>query len=356
LSPHQHEGKIVTYGFISVSFFKEITKSKIVHSADMVINNAREIADGKSIFVIVEDGRYSGILILAEPRETEYSLVAFQQEVNGVVCVTDKSGTTRFFHKNGISIHEFRQWRFKPNIASAVSQIHKIAPMVSYKDLSMILKFCFYSLSVDKIGATIVWFIRQPSEALLAATKPRINTQLLQMNIIHSLNLWAFQSLLERNDGAALMLQNGEIFGIGAHLQSSQKSQELLPAYSGTRHTSARRFSYDCSESLVFTVSADGPVSVFSDGLKVTEIDSLDYNHIANFYRNLKIELEDNSNDVDKNEWEEVCPKCGKTSIVHEIFIYGWRERETVSCPVCNTEIASRKCYQLDSQLVKRFT
>ncbi|NEP00851.1 MAG: hypothetical protein F6K58_19740 [Symploca sp. SIO2E9] len=349
LSPHQHEGRIVSYGFVSVSKLKSLQNCTVVKAVEVSIKQARETADGKSIFVIVEDGHYAGLLIFQQLRETEYSLVLLQKEVEGILCVADSNGTTRFFSPNGISIHELRRWRIKPNISSTAKIIKGSAPMVDYTSLTKVLEFCFYSLSANKIGATIVWFLQEPSDTALRAARPQTSTQAFHMNLFASQNLQALPSVLERNDGAALMSPAGEIVGVGTHLQVSAKSEELIPPYAGTRHTSARRFSYDYSESLVFTVSSDGPVSIFSDGLKVTELYTFDSEAAAEFYRSVVPD----PNDVHESSCEVICPKCGKTSIVHEILIYGWRERETAECPLCGTQLASRRCFQLNSQIIK---
>jgi DNA integrity scanning protein DisA with diadenylate cyclase activity len=351
LSPHQHEGKIVPYGVISVATPNSLPNYTVVSSMEVSIDQARAVADGKSIFVFVEKGQYAGLLILQQPRETESSLVLLQHELKGVVGVTDSSGTTRFFSQNGIAIHEHRRWRIKPNISRTTNIIRRFAPMVNYNDLAKIIEFCFYSLSANKTGATLVWFLRRPSDAALSVATPQIYTQALHMNLLSLQNLPALQSILERNDGAALISPMGEVMGVGAHLQISKKSEELIRPYSGTRHTSARRFSYDRAESLIFTVSSDGPVSVFSDGLKVTELYIFDTEFVAEYYRSVAPDPDD----VLEDSWEVVCPKCGKTSIVDEILIYGWRERETAECALCGTQIASRKCYHLNTQMVKRF-
>ncbi len=40
----------------------------------------------------------------------------------------------------------------------------------------------------------------------------------------------------------------------------------------GTRHTSSARHTYDCPDVLAFVVSADGPVTVFSDGQRIADL------------------------------------------------------------------------------------
>lgn len=350
LRPHQHEGKIVPYGFISVGTQKSLKDCTRVSSEEITINKAREIADGKSIFVIIEANQYAGLLILQQPEETEYSLVAFQKKLDGVIGVTSSNGTTRFFSKNGIAIHELRNWRIKPNIKITTEIIRRSVPMINCSDVSKILEFCFYSLSANKTGATLVWFLREPDSTAFIAAKPQMDTQALHINLLSSQNLLPLQSILERNDGAALISPVGDVIGIGAHLQQSEKSTRLIAAYSGTRHTSARRFSYDWAESIIFTVSSDGPVSIFSDGLKTTELDSFNAAVIADHYRSITPE-----NHIDHSSWNVTCSECGKISIIDEIVVSGWKDRETVSCKLCDTQLAARKCYQLTSRIVKIF-
>ncbi len=147
LHPHQHEGKVVTYGFVSVEILKTLQNYTLVSSQEINIDKARTLADGKSIFVVIEANQYAGLLILHQPVETEYSLVSFQKNLNVIVGITDSNGTTRFFSKNGIAIHELRNWRVKPNIDSTARTIKRSASMVNYKHVSKILEFCFYSLS-----------------------------------------------------------------------------------------------------------------------------------------------------------------------------------------------------------------
>jgi len=60
---------------------------------------------------------------------------------------------------------------------------------------------------------------------------------------------------------------------VGAQLKYSEASKRLIEARAGTRHTSAQRFSYDFAKGIIFVVSSDGPVTVFSDGMSVTDLE-----------------------------------------------------------------------------------
>ena len=96
----------MTYGFISVTTLKYSSDCTRVSSNELTINQARAIADGKSIFVIIEANQYAGLLILSQPQETEYFLIAFQKKLGGIIGVTGSNGTTKFFSHQGIAIHE----------------------------------------------------------------------------------------------------------------------------------------------------------------------------------------------------------------------------------------------------------
>jgi len=56
-----------------------------------------------------------------------------------------------------------------------------------------------------------------------------------------------------------------------SQLKYSEASKRL-EARAGTRHTSAQRFSYDFAKGIIFVVSSDGPVTVFSD-MSVTDLE-----------------------------------------------------------------------------------
>jgi len=350
LKPDLHEGRIISYGFIGVESLAKLENHAIVMPSDLSISQARSIADGKSLFVVIRGKDYSGIVHLAEPLSNERDIVAFQKRIGGVVCVTDNHGITKFFSSNGISLHELRGWKIKPNVSQVARTITQHATMVNKRLLVAILEFCLHALGANKTGATLAWFLKSPSQDMISlVARVQTDTQSLEINLSDQQSLSALQSILERNDGAALISPDGKLLGVGAHLATSPASMDLIPAYAGTRHTSARRFSYDRPETIVFTVSSDGPVTIFSDGLEIGKIDTYDAFSVELAYKNLATD----ANDVVSSSWETTCSKCGKTSIVHEIFIYGWRENETVDCPLCGTQLEARRCYALNARLIK---
>ena len=67
-------------------------------------------------------------------------------------------------------------------------------------------------------------------------------------------------------DGAAMLDGEGVLRGLGVRLVPSVEAEGTVDAFGGTRHTSARRYSYDDPLATVIAVSEDGPVSVFRSG------------------------------------------------------------------------------------------
>jgi len=134
-------------------------------------------------------------------------------------------------------------------------------------------------------------------------------------------------------------------------LSASDAAQKWIPPYEGTRHTSARRASFDYPQAIVITVSADGPVTIFSDGVSIFQIGWFSADRAAAAYRKtFGRALEDAvwaSGDLAK------CKQCGKTSQVEILTIAGWRDNEEVDCPICGQSLATARCFTIHANVVK---
>jgi DNA integrity scanning protein DisA with diadenylate cyclase activity len=69
-----------------------------------------------------------------------------------------------------------------------------------------------------------------------------------------------------------LVGRDGQLLAVNVILLSERASEQAVPAMKGTRHTSAARHTYDSPDVLAFVVSADGPVTVFSDGQRIADL------------------------------------------------------------------------------------
>ena len=65
------------------------------------------------------------------------------------------------------------------------------------------------------------------------------------------------------------MSRQGEVLNYWAMLDPTAGAKRLVAEMGGTRHTSAKRYSYNEPGSIVVVVSEDGPVTIFSDGAMI---------------------------------------------------------------------------------------
>jgi DNA integrity scanning protein DisA with diadenylate cyclase activity len=350
LRPHVHEGKVVAYGFAHVDRLLVPEGATLIRHDQMPLRVARILADGSASFVCLEGGEYGGLLVLGTPCEDEYDLVRLRTALGGLVGLTDASGASRFFSAGGIAVHEYRRWRFKPTVKESASAIRRHAPELDAAKIESILAFCYHGLSPTGTGTILVWYVRAPSEGALGRASVRVPLAYLELNVFSQSSLRVLHSLLNRSDGAVLVEPDGRVLGLGAHLQVSESSQTLIAPSPGTRHTSARRYSYDWPEAVAFTVSVDGPVTVYSDGCKVTELALIRTDQVAAVLRRIA----PGRDDLAAEEWEAACPRCHKVSLVGGVRIPGWHERQSAICAVCGAVVAEEATLQLSARVVKR--
>jgi len=111
----------------------------------------------------------------------------------------------------------------------------------------------------------------------------------------------------------------------------------------------SKRASFDLPATLIVTVSADGPVTVFSDGVNVFEW-AFSASVTAEAYRRASPSRRDG---IWPDRDMAQCPKCGKHSRIEKLTIAGYRDDETADCPVCKTEVATGRCTYLHANIVK---
>jgi hypothetical protein len=232
--------------------------------------------------------------------------------------------------------------------ADAAARIHRSVPQVDTKVLDDVLELATQTLSPRGIGATLV---------LPVAPFVTVAERVANVRDVGELRLTladgeTIAHLLAHVDGATLLTPDGTVSAIGAHLLASEKAIALVPARRGTRHTSAIRFSYDVPEVVVVTVSADGPVSVFSDGISLFETDWWSAAHQAQRLEQALSPL------VQDAAWTSEgatvrCENCGKWSLVEKLTMAGWDGSETARCQVCAHPVAEGHYFEIRANIIK---
>ena len=366
LSPAIHEGKIQSYGFIVssdvdspinriISDKAHVNRTKTSWLADrcysfsnFALTEARRIADGCYSFAIFSDGQFQGVLTLEQNAQNELQLVQLQQELKAIICTTDTSGVTRIFCEEGVLIHQYRRWQRKLSVGNALQNISRCIPQADGGILRDILEFCFHDLSPRKIGATLVWCLADISPEEIENMQPNFNLRQIEAKVGDALSTAILRHLLTYTDGAAILSPEARVVGVGAQLKYSDESRRLIEAYAGTRHTSARRFSYDFDKVVIFVVSSDGPVTIFSDGMSVVDLKVQLAGMATENTEPLptKLEMVSCSNELN-------CPTCKKRIKIQETEFVEHKDNQQIFCPVCRRFIYSVSCSGLDVYIVK---
>ena len=344
LYPPKHEQKVTGYGSIVV------TKPLSAKIASLDVRNlsaeiARQLADGVSTFSVVHK-KLVRIMLRTASCVEELDLIELHRETKGILIHRNHHGVVRVFKDDAIYIHESGVWMTRPYARSILAKVENAVPQADSWKMDRILQFAFHVLSPWNVGATLVWWINERKRA----PKVGLDISASGMYATDKGHYGALRSILRQYDGALLISPNGQVQSIGYHLKYTKKAEKFIKQVRGTRHTSAKRYSFDQASAVVFVVSEDGPVSVFSDGAKVTELVQVTAVQTARELRNL---VPAKASDVEAYNQLVKCPKCGKKITVEIIIVYGLRERETGDCPICGTELHSQMCWQINTRLVK---
>jgi len=346
LTPHVHEGKIPAYGAALLrnqALIDRALRSVPFPSQDE--DSMIKLATGEQALVAHNTVGERFLLIFKDHIGSEATLVKLSAETDAVILRRTSTNETCIYDKGNVTIHKDRQWSFKGNAKIAVRQATQQAPMIDSTFLQELVDYAYHELSPRRIGATLVW--------LLKDTQIEGGHALgMELNITSTVDRHLLADYLDQTDGATIVSSNGLVERVGVQLSYTEKAREIIKEIGGTRHTSARRFSFDRPETIVVVVSADGPVSLFSDGLTLATLATKSFASVT-VADALRKAAPVKANDVSHDDWEEVCTNCGKKSIIDRIVIDGWKEHETANCPVCGEEIASANCFTIDATPLK---
>jgi len=356
--PPVHEGRRPSYGCI-LTLERDL---EVVASGDVALDlvqlldpmdyeAARELADGVSTFVIRSVTTNEAALARLAPGD-ERSLYEFAWSSNCWIVQRHPNGNVRLFGRERVTTLSADEWTAKPY---AHTRWLELTHGMGGDSKSMMvgqaqLRLCLHLLSPRRIGATLVWMTNDPTSEIEGYLTKRSRPIAAPLNVTDHLHDDAIAAVLASVDGACLVEPNGDIAGIEAFLDNSARSVELGLGDHGTRHTTAARFSYDVAGAIVFVVSADGPVSVFSDGVRLMRLDP-DENpyrlHAWTFAREL-------GDDSVINRQVKICSTCDKRVVIEATAPVGAGTGATaVPCPVCNSPLGGAAVGDYRSRVLK---
>jgi hypothetical protein len=190
--------------------------------------------------------------------------VVIVSEASGGTVVQRRADGIRLAGSFGVARWDGSGWHLEPPIGRWMSDAGHIllagGSPHQREVLDQLLQFAVHDLGASGIGALLVLGVGEdpPIEERLPSPPP--------LALLQPAALGPLRHVLAQTDGAAIFDVGGILRHLGARLVPSLRAEGTTPAFGGTRHTSARRFSFDQPDAVVVAVSDDGPVTVFCGG------------------------------------------------------------------------------------------
>jgi hypothetical protein len=223
---------------------------------------ARRFADGLSSWLLRRSDGMDELVVFDRPAGSERDLVVLSLVLNATVVQRHPAGAVRVVGSFGVLRWEGFSWHLEPPVSKWIDALSANAGHGDPSVLEAMLEFAVHDLGSLGIGAILVY---RPDDS----PGPPVENRLPKpptLRISRASQLAPLRHALAQIDGAAIFDVDGVLRQLGARLVPSAASEQTVQAFGGTRHTSARRYSYDDPFATVIVVSEDGPVTVFRNG------------------------------------------------------------------------------------------
>ena len=355
LHPNVHEKQVEPYGavFCGRSSPRSLAV-RLVTVADSEIEMSRQFADGRRSFLVYLATSNPKLGIYDIALGDEYRLLQLAEEMQGIVLQRLHTGVVKLIQNGEIYSIRGRMWSHKESIDKALNRILAYLENVPIAEILSILRgfitLCYYYLSPEGVGATLVWLLNDKGVAAIQSGRA-VGLASLDLSVRDADTYPLIRHILEHQDGATSVLSSGKLECTGVHLTFSEKAAKAVLETHGTRHTSAARFTYDHPEAIAFVVSQDGPVTIFSDGANIAE---LPIGAAAEEATRLEKVAPAKKSDISHASFVKKCKSCGRSIRIEQVTVIGWKDPEQVNCPVCGQELYSAMCFNLEAYPIKK--
>lgn len=299
----------------------------------------RRFADGRSCFVVRGGEELVCLVCFDRTLEYEASVVELQRTSGALIVQRAADGLVRICTQDAVMRWDSVEWKVKPRVWRFTAPLLHAVPQANPEVLEGLLEFCLQWISPSQTGAILVWYVAdadqhelpfvrlssaQPTPALYATERGEFGGML---------------SALGQMDGAGILTKDGLLTHLGAVLEPSERAHHLVAPIRGTRHTSARRFSFDEPRSVVLVVSEAGAVSVFSDGARTALMRP---DRSPPYLPEEALALPPS-----RFAEEDVvpCDQCGKHLLIGVLSLEDEASDESkrLACPVCDADVVGRQ-------------
>ncbi len=272
LRPPSHEGRVPSYGAIVLPTVDAEHWADVTHvgvslrrATDRSDDEVRRYADGAASWAVRTADGITGFAVFERSNASERDLVVIAEATGATVVQRDHVGKVRLVGPFGVARWDSRTWHLEPPVSSWLERASCGIDEDGTAVLFELLRFAVHDLGASHVGALLVL---RPGAAIPPSFELRMPTP-PEIQVGHPADLAPLYHVLRQVDGAAVFDEAGVLRHLGVRLVPSATAETDVPAFRGTRHTSARRYSHDDPDAVVIAVSEDGPVSVFRNGLLV---------------------------------------------------------------------------------------
>jgi hypothetical protein len=281
MHPAVHEGVAPRYGAI-VSAHRGIWPERFdlpasVAADEIELPTLRRLADGRSSFVYRAADDDPRVVFFDHSVEYEADAVRLSAAASVYVIQRSARGRVRICGPDGVAVWEGARWWLKPLAPRLAASVTRVVDKADPDVVAGLAELTVHWLSAGRVGATLVMALDDGEPIGHMGTGAAVEVP--RLSVTRRSHFAPLLSLLSQVDRAAPVSATGDIDTVGVALRWSHDTARSIGPYRGTRHTAAKRFSHDEPGTVVFVVSAAGPVSVFHGGLLVsmaTEISRTD--------------------------------------------------------------------------------
>ncbi|MDP8931115.1 MAG: DNA integrity scanning protein DisA nucleotide-binding domain protein [Actinomycetota bacterium] len=341
--PPTHERRVPRYGSVVfadgasawLDSVREQPSQRVVEAGEVDAKFLRRFADGRSSFVVRAGQEVGGLVCFDRTMEYESALVELQRTSEGTIVQRTADGLVRICTHDAVTRWDSVAWTVKPAVWRFGAPVLHAAPQACSAVLERLLELCVQWISPSQTGAILVWYVVDADQRELPFVRLSSAQQTPALSGTERADFGAILSALGQVDGAGILLKDGRLTHLGAILQSSERADHLVPPVGGTRHTSARRFSFDEPRAVVLVVSEAGEVSVFSDGARTALMRP---DRLPPFLPEQALALPPSH--VTK-EHEVECDRCGKHLLIGALSLEDEAadESKRLTCPVCRANV-----------------
>lgn len=208
---------------------------------------ARRFADGLSSWLLRRAGGECEWVVFDRPAGSERDLVVLASAFDATIVQRHPVGSVRVVGSFGVLRWEGVSWHHEPPVTRWLQTLEADGALGDPEVSKAMLAFALHDLGSLGIGALLIY---RPDPTPGPPVEQRLPIP-PSLEIRQASHLAPLRHALAQVDGAAIFDTHGVMRHIGVRLIPSKASEEMVEALGGTRHTSARRYSYDDPLALV---------------------------------------------------------------------------------------------------------